>query len=132
MARPRLSLNLRFKDIIPIWDAVERDDGGAIACASTNDAIALVYRLNQYRKLLRESADLGTTMLDAFVIRRHDDQVVIEPRPTFDLSRMTKLDGTPISPPITQRQLTAEDRKLVEEAERLMQGYKAPKGSFVE
>lgn len=97
MTRRPTNPTLRFADIIPIWDAVLRDDGGTIKTRDRNEMIALVYRLNQYRKIMRDREEDGWTDLDRYIIRRGNNQVFIEPRPIFDISRMEKLDGTPAS-----------------------------------
>jgi len=70
--------------------------GVSFTAPSDNAAVNIVYRLNQYRKILRENSDYEHTSLDSYVVRRTGAQIEIAPRPTFDLSTMRTLDGQPI------------------------------------
>jgi hypothetical protein len=96
MARPRKNPVERFSDILPLWSAAELRGGILFTAPSPNTAANIVYRLNQYRKIVRENSDREHTSLDTYVIRRNGAVIEIAPRPTFDLSTMTTLDGRPI------------------------------------
>jgi hypothetical protein len=96
MARPKQNPTERFRDIIPLWTAVEQQGGVVFSAPNSNTAINIVYRLNQYRKLLREDSEYGYTALDGYVVQRDGYRVVIKPRPSYDLSTMRTLDGRPI------------------------------------
>jgi hypothetical protein len=96
MSRPRKNPVERFNDILPLWNAAELQSGVEFTAPNENTAINIVYRLNQYRKIMREMSDIEHTSLDSFVVRREGRIVIIMPRPTFDLSTMRTLDGRPI------------------------------------
>jgi len=96
MSRPRKNPVERFNDILPLWSAAELKGGVEFTAPNENTAINIVYRLNQYRKIMRDMSDIEHTSLDTFVVRREANIVIIMPRPTFDLSTMRTLDGQPI------------------------------------
>ncbi len=100
MPRKRLDPTIRFDDVVPVWNAALRDGGGLVRTNSDNESISLIYRLNQYRKIVREDEPAGWTEMDRYVVRKGNLCVEIERRmPINLLTRMTKLDGTPISAP---------------------------------
>jgi len=135
MPRRRLDPTLRFGDVVPVWNRALEEGGGIISTPDDNATIALVYRLNQYRKAVREEAPNGWTDLDRYIVKRGDLCVHIEPRITTDLvSRMTRLDGSPLPvrelkpspldhavPRLLEEEsdLSAEQRKLLEESAKL-------------
>ena len=138
MARPRKNPVERFSDILPLWTATELRGGVTFTAPSDNAAVNIVYRLNQYRKIMRENSDYDYTSLDKYVVRRIGAQIEIAPRPTFDLSTMRTLDGKPIETlieppqpskygtfdPNNIRPLDAEEQKRVDiaAAEQRKQG----------
>jgi len=123
MPRKRLDPTIRFDDVVPVWNAALRDGGGLIRTNSDSESISLIYRLNQYRKIVREDEPAGWTDMDRYVVRKGHLCVEIARRIPVDLTaRMTKLDGTPISPPRAQPSL------LDETAAR----YAEKGGSFIE
>jgi len=100
MPRKRLDPTIRFDDVVPVWNTALRDGGGLVRTNSDNESISLIYRLNQYRKIVREDEPAGWTEMDRYVVRKGNLCVEIERRMPIDLlTRMTKLDGTPISAP---------------------------------
>jgi hypothetical protein len=135
MPRVRLDPSLRFSDVVPVWEQALAEKGGRIETDTENETIALIYRLNQYRKVVREESFKGWTDMDRYVVRKGDLCVHIEPRATIDLmSRMTRLDGEPITPRQgqpskldevakqlidTDAKVSASDKKLIEEAGKL-------------
>ena len=132
MPRPKQNPAERFRDIIPLWTAVEQQGGVVFSAPNENTAINIVYRLNQYRKILREDSDYGYTPLDGYVVQRESYRIVIKPQPKYDLSTMRTLDGRPIEsltatsvrredePPTadfdTGRPATAEEQKMLDVA----------------
>src|SRR6188472_713542 len=96
MGRPRKNPVERFSDILPLWTVAEQRGGVEFTAPDAGTAINIVYRLNQYRKIMREMSDYDHTSLDSYVVRRHKETIEIAPRPTFDLSTMRTLDGKPI------------------------------------
>ena len=96
MSRPSKNPVERFNDILPLWNAAELKGGVEFTAPNENTAVNIVYRLNQYRKIMRDMSDIEHTSLDAYVVRREGRIVIIMPRPTFDLSTMRTLDGRPI------------------------------------
>lgn len=122
MPRKRLDPSIRFDDVVPVWETVLRDNGAVLRTNSDNETIALVYRLNQYRKIVREDAVMGWTELDRYVVRRGNLCVEIERRMPIDLTkRMTKLDGSPSTTAPTTRATPFDDFAA-----------QAAKGSFIE
>ncbi len=96
MGRTKQNPVERFSDILPLWQAAEIKGGVVFTAPSDNAAVNLVYRLNQYRKIMRQNSDYDHTSLDSYVVRRDGATIEIAPRPTFDLSTMRTLDGKPI------------------------------------
>lgn len=96
MSRPRKDPVERFNDILPMWSAAEMKGGVEFTAPNESTAVNIVYRLNQYRKIMRSMSDIEHTSLDKYIVRREGRVVIIMPRPTFDLSTMRTLDGQPI------------------------------------
>ncbi len=132
MARPKKNPVERFSDILPLWTAAESRGGVEFTAPSEQVAVNIVYRLNQYRKIVRELSEYEHTSYDSYVVRRFGNTIEIAPRPTFDLSTMRTLDGQPIdtliekpkpskytfdpnniSPP------TADEQKMIDDALRI-------------
>jgi hypothetical protein len=130
----RLDPTLRFSDVVPVWEQILRDKGGVLETDSDNETIALIYRLNQYRKIVREQSDKGWTDYDRYVVRRGRLCVHIEPRMNINLiARMTRLDGSPITPreikpnPLdnnAKRFVEADEEELSPEAKRIQEEMK--------
>ena len=133
MPRPKQNPAERFRDVIPLWTAVEQQGGVVFSAPNENTAINIVYRLNQYRKILREDSDYGYTPLDGYVVQRESYRITIKPRPKYDLSTMRTLDGRPIEslqatqirpeePTVdfdTGRPATVEEQKMLDVAAAL-------------
>ena len=104
MPRTRLSYKIRFRDVIPVWEHALENDGCTMRTNSDNETTTYIFRLNQYRKMKRDDSPNGEIMEDHFVVRRGDLCIYIDKRPMLDLmTRLTKLDGSPIDlPPAPQ------------------------------
>lgn len=97
MARPTMNPLVRFGDVLPILDKADKEDGMIFQATDERQAVHICHRMNMARVAIR-NFDAATAMLyDRFVIRVLGDQIQIAPRPTYDLSKSTKLDGTPLS-----------------------------------
>ena len=97
MARPIMNPLIRFEDVMPILDKAVIDDGMIFQALDNRQAIHICHRLNKCRSALRAVGSDLSQEYDRFVIRVVDDQIHIARRPTYDLSRSTKLDGSPLS-----------------------------------
>lgn len=97
MARPMMNPLIRFGDVLPILDKAVKDEGMIFQAVDERQAIHVCHRLNQCRSALRSYDPQAPLEYDKFVIRVIGDQIHIAPRPTYDLSRSTKLDGSPLS-----------------------------------
>jgi hypothetical protein len=121
-------IRTRFSDVIDIWTAAAENDGLDYFCQTEQQAYNLVFRLNEYRKLMRRLEPQHITILDLFVPRkrRGSTRVSIMRRPIFDLSNARTLDGAPIaaSPQTTDEVREAEIREAVNVFRRI--GRAAP------
>ena len=96
MPRNRQDPSIRFADVIKIWEAAVKDHGTAFDTYNDAETTTFIYRLNQYRKIVRDQSYEGWTEMDRYVVRRGEMRITIEPRYVPDFStRLHKLDGTP-------------------------------------
>ena len=112
MARPKASFDKRFSDVIPFLNSAVENNGMAFAVRDYREAIHLVWRMNKCRKELRD-ADVETSY-DRFVIRALGDRVVLEPRYVPDLSKATKLDGSPLDRPASREEAEAAMKQFTD------------------
>lgn len=99
MGRHRFSVTLSrhsYSDIADFMDAAVEADGAVIAVtfSSEKTAIHKLYRMNTWRMYNREA---GIFKYDAFVFRRKDNKVFIEPRGGLEAVEITK-NGEPFDP----------------------------------
>lgn len=97
----------KFNDVTPVWDAALRDEGVTFDMPTEKDAIAVVFKLHRYRKLMHEFESNRNILMDRFIVRRKENNVTIAPKPSFDMSILRTLDGKPVAP--VERQFTPEE-----------------------
>lgn len=139
MPKYRQDPSIRFADVIKIWEAAMKDGGTAFETFTDAETTTFIYRLNQYRKIIRDQSPAGWTDMDRFVVRRGEFTVTIEPRYVPDFStRLRKLDGSPstiydqpkpnpldqsakrlLDDPSEEPTYTAEQQKLLREVQEL-------------
>ena len=112
MPAKRQDPSIRFADITKIWEAALSDGGTLFDTTSDNETIAVIYRLNQYRKIIREQDPVGWTEMDRFVVRRGRFCIEIVPRYIPDFAaRLRKLDGTPSTLTKVNRKSTPDEMR---------------------
>lgn len=87
---------MKYSDVLPILEHAFYNNGVRYPANDERHAIHLVWRMNRCRKEMRIAAG-GECVYDKFVIRAVGDEVVLAPRFTPDLSKATRLDGSPLA-----------------------------------
>lgn len=96
MARPMMNPVVRFGDVLPILEKADQNGTLRFAALDERQAIHICHRLNKCRAAIRAFDPDSSMRFDRFVIRVSGPEVIIAPRPTYDLSNATKADGSPL------------------------------------
>ena len=96
MPRSRIDTTVRFETEIRMWTAAMKAGSARLECVTPGKAINLIARLNMCRAALRDELGSGIHMWDGFVTHRRDNVIIIQPKPRFDLSKLTDMYGNPI------------------------------------
>lgn len=108
MARIKARPEVRFSDVMPILEEADMLGGLEFQCLDERQAIHLCHRMNLCRRDMRE---FRGDSFDRFVIRVLGDVIQLKTRPTPDMSRARRLDGSPIP-----RKLTDEETERAKAA----------------
>jgi hypothetical protein len=93
--RPRINPDRRFPDIVQIIDqAMTQPMPVHLYLQSKSAAIALVHRINTYRKAVRDMMETGVTHLDGYVFRQKENVVEIAERPRVTPFNMRMVNAT--------------------------------------
>jgi hypothetical protein len=89
---------LRFSDVEWMLQDAITSGSFRLEMESRGVAVNTVHRINLYRRFKRELADTPTIPEDMFVVRAVGKDVQIAPRPMYDRSKATTIDGRPLTP----------------------------------
>lgn len=101
-------LDVKYADILPAWEAALQDNGTMFTEATVKDATTIMFKLHRYRYALGLIDANRFIFMQRFIVQRYGATIKISPKKIFDVSRLRKLDGTPITPlepQITQEQM---------------------------